>query len=231
MTRRFFKTLILTGFLMHIEQAPALAADKLYLQVNAVGIDSTGTIEPKYAFCVPAAKNHTSAGQNFNIGLRWSKGPEGTKSYAIIAVDPDVPVDFSTANKEGKVVSVKEPRRPFYHWVLLDIPADKTEISVGEDSSSTATKKVGQVAYGVRGINDYTTTTDIHGGYDGPCPPWNDELLHHYHFSVYALNADKLGGDGYVTGEKALQIITPHIIASGEVIGLYTQTPALIGKP
>src|SRR3546814_13406313 len=26
-------------------------------------------------------------------------------------------------------------------------------------------------------------------GYDGPCPPWNDERVHRYHFEVIAMHA------------------------------------------
>ena len=36
-------------------------------------------------------------------------------------------------------------------------------------------------------------------GYDGPCPPWNDDLLHHYHFRVYALDVPTLGLAGRFT--------------------------------
>ena len=54
-------------------------------------------------------------------------------------------------------------------------------------------------AVGVRGLNDYTKVTASNDamkgqyyGYDGPCPPWNDELVHHYHFTVYALSVKSL---------------------------------------
>ena len=29
-------------------------------------------------------------------------------------------------------------------------------------------------------------------GYDGPCPPWNDELVHRYVFTLYALDVPRL---------------------------------------
>ena len=35
------------------------------------------------------------------------------------------------------------------------------------------------------------TNNDMRGdyhGYDGPCPPWNDGILHHYVFTLYALD-------------------------------------------
>ena len=36
-------------------------------------------------------------------------------------------------------------------------------------------------------------------GYDGPCPPWNDELAHHYEFTVRALDVPTLGLTGAFT--------------------------------
>ena len=46
-----------------------------------------------------------------------------------------------------------------------------------------------------QGINDYTGwfagDKDMAGnyfGYDGPCPPWNDEIPHRYVFTLYALD-------------------------------------------
>ena len=28
-------------------------------------------------------------------------------------------------------------------------------------------------------------------GYDGPCPPWNDSIPHHYLFTLYALDIEQ----------------------------------------
>ena len=70
----------------------------------------------------------------------------------------------------------------------------------------------------------------IHGGYDGPCPPWNDERMHHYHFIVYALNVPTLGLTGAVDGKKAQAAMEGHILAQGEVVGTYTNNARLLGK-
>ena len=37
-------------------------------------------------------------------------------------------------------------------------------------------------------------------GYDGPCPPWNDALVHRYVFTLYALDVATLGLQGPFTG-------------------------------
>lgn len=195
------------------------------LSVTAQGINPQGFIEPKHAFCIPSSSDHQSPGENINIGLKWASGPSGTKSYAILAVDNDVPKDFSPANKEGQMIPASAERRPFYHWVLLDIPFSRTQIEAGLDSNSTDIKPIGATAYGVRGINDYSTESETRGGYDGPCPPWNDEKIHQYHFKVYALSADNLGGTGRLTGPQALELITPYILATGTAIGHYSMTP------
>ena len=36
-------------------------------------------------------------------------------------------------------------------------------------------------------------------GYDGPCPPWNDALVHRYVFTLYALDVATLGLQGPFT--------------------------------
>ena len=90
------------------------------------------------------------------------------------------------------------PRVDFFHWVLVDLPPDARPIERGEFSDGvTARGKPGPHApRGARqGINDYTGwfagDKDMAGnyfGYDGPCPPWNDALPHHYVFTLYALD-------------------------------------------
>jgi hypothetical protein len=63
-------------------------------------------------------------------------------------------------------------------------------------------------------------------GYDGPCPPWNDENIHHYHFTVYALNVDSLNLGTDFDGPAAMEAIEGKVLAQGEELGLYTQNPA-----
>lgn len=206
------------------------------LSITADGIDGNGYILPQHAFCVAAEEGHVKDGPNQNIGLHWSKGPKGTKSYAIVGVDVDVPTDFSNAGKEGKTIPASMKRQDFYHWVLVDIPAFATEIPANTDSRELSKngKSDRQMPYGLRGINSYAAymatnpeRKGVYAGYDGPCPPWNDERVHNYHFKVYALSTAKLPVKGDFGGKEVLKAIKKHTLASGEVVGKYTLNPDL----
>ena len=68
-------------------------------------------------------------------------------------------------------------------------------------------------------------------GYDGACPPWNDERVHHYHFQVFALDTEKPEGlKETFTGAQAEAAIVPHVLAKGEVVATYTLNAKLLGK-
>jgi phosphatidylethanolamine-binding protein (PEBP) family uncharacterized protein len=112
--------------------------------------------------------------------------------------DPDVPSKGDDVNKEGRKVPASLPRVDFFHWVLVDLPPTRRRSSAA--SSRTASPRAAsrdrtRLASARQGINDYTGwfagDKDMAGnyfGYDGPCPPWNDELPHHYVFTLYALD-------------------------------------------
>ena len=64
-------------------------------------------------------------------------------------------------------------------------------------------------------------------GYDGPCPPWNDQRVHRYVFTVYALDVDSLDVQGKFTGAEALSAIKNHVLGQASLTGTYTLNPAL----
>src|SRR5690554_2960212 len=191
-------------------------------------------IPARYAFGIPDAKNHMAFGENLSPEMSWSDVPEGTKSFVILVKDVDVPSVADDVNQEGKSIPVGLPRVDFYHWVLIDIPADITRIGEGEDSRGVTVggKKPGRASIGIRGVNNYTQffagnpdLEGIYGGYDGPCPPWNDERLHHYHFTVYALDVASLALDGEFQGPDVVKAMEGHILAEATVTGTYTLNP------
>ena len=82
---------------------------------------------------------------------------------------------------------------------------------------------------GVQGLNDYTgwfasdpAMKGDYAGYDGPCPPWNDERVHGYRFAIYALDVGTLGLSGPFTGHDVRKAMEGHVLGKAELIGLYT---------
>jgi len=216
--------------------APAAAQA---LKVSVDSIHSGQKIPDEYAFCNPATEGHVKPGADRSPRISWTKGPAGTKSYAIIVFDPDVPSIRTDMNQEGKTLPPTLPRVPFYHWVLVDIPPTVTSLAEGAESNGRISrgKPATPTKAGVRGVNDFTkafaANEQMKGqyfGYDGPCPPWNDEIVHHYHFTVYALNVPTLKLSGPFTGPDAIAAMEGHVLAKGEVVGVYAQNPAVMAK-
>ncbi|MCX7890882.1 MAG: YbhB/YbcL family Raf kinase inhibitor-like protein [Burkholderiales bacterium] len=207
------------------------------MQVTSTSFKDTQRIPARCAFCAPDPKTHATLSENRNPQLAWSGAPAGTRSFAIICHDPDVPSRPDDVNKEGRTVPASLPRVDFFHWVLVDVPATWTSIDEGAFSSGvTARGKPGPAGPdGTRqGINDYTAwfagDKDMGGdyyGYDGPCPPWNDERLHHYVFTVYALDVAKLALDGAFRGPDVRKAMEGHVLAAASITGTYTLNPAL----
>ncbi|MGA3370828.1 MAG: YbhB/YbcL family Raf kinase inhibitor-like protein [Terracidiphilus sp.] len=101
------------------------------------------------------------------------------------------------------------PGRTFVHWVLYDLSAAMRALPEG-------VPKQGQLPDGSRqGRNDFG---DI--GYGGPCPPGHTP--HHYHFTLYALDA-KLSLPAGATRAQVEAATQGHILASGDLVGVYQQ--------
>lgn len=207
------------------------------MKLTSQSIRDHQPIPGEFAFCIPNDKTHVCLGKNQNPQLSWSGAPSGTQSFAVICVDIDVPSVGDNVNIEGREVDHDLPRVDFYHWVLIDLPADRQSIEAGQFSSEvTPCGKAGPGApLGSRqGINDYTAwfagDADMRGdyyGYDGPCPPWNDQRVHRYVFSVYALDVAKLDLNGKFTGGEALAAMQGHILGQASITGTYTLNAAL----
>ncbi len=204
------------------------------MKVRIEGWKHGDRIPGKFAFGVPADEGHVALSDNMNPAIRWHDAPPATRSFALICHDPDVPSVGDDVNQEGKTVPASLPRVDFYHWVLVDIPADINGLLEGEDSTGVKPggKNPGNLSYGLSGINNYTDwfagDADMkgnYGGYDGPCPPWNDSIIHHYHFTVYSLDVDSLNLKLPFGGPEALAAMQGHILASGSYLGTYSLNP------
>jgi len=192
-------------------------------------------IPARYAFGKAHPKTHVQLSDNLNPHLAWAGVPKETKSFALICHDVDVPTRPDNVNKEGMTVPADLPRTDFYHWVLVDLPAERTAIDEGEFSRGVMVKgKPGpEGPQGTRhGLNNYTQwfegDADMRGsyfGYDGPGPPWNDELVHHYHFTVYALDVSRCPVEGRFTGPEVLKAIEAHVLDRAAIVGTYAIYP------
>ncbi|HWD88756.1 MAG TPA: YbhB/YbcL family Raf kinase inhibitor-like protein [Mucilaginibacter sp.] len=87
----------------------------------------------------------------------------------------------------------------FTHWVVWNLPTDG---NIAEDFKGAD-----------QGLNGARQS-----GYTGMCPPSG---IHHYHFMVYALDAN-LRLDKASTNKAALEsAMAGHILAQGDLVGLY----------
>ncbi len=207
------------------------------MKLSSSSFSDGQNIPGDYAFCTPDPAHHVCLGRNLNPQLSWSDAPAGTLSFVVICHDPDVPSKGDDVNQEGRTVPASLPRVDFFHWVLVDLPASLTALKEGEFSSSVTPRgKSGpQAAHGARqGINNYTDwfagDNDMRGdyyGYDGPCPPWNDEIVHRYVFTVFALDIDQLPLDGRFGGPEVRRAMQGHILAQASLTGTYTLNPQL----
>jgi Raf kinase inhibitor-like YbhB/YbcL family protein len=206
--------------------------------INIDSWNNGASIPARFAFGQPGKDNPFAPSDNLSPAIRWSNAPAGTKSFAIICHDPDVPSSGEDVNQKGKVVPADLPRVNFFHWVLVDISADLSGLKEGAASRGITPrgKEAGKTQYGVTGKNDFTgwfagdpDMEGIYGGYDGPCPPWNDSIVHHYHFEVFALDIETLGLQGAFTGQDALEAMKGHILASASHMGTYSMNPEIGG--
>jgi Raf kinase inhibitor-like YbhB/YbcL family protein len=207
------------------------------VKLESRSFNDGGVIPAEYAFCAPDARTHATLSKNRNPHLAWSNAPAGTKSFAIVCHDPDVPSRGDDVNQEGRVVPKSLARVDFFHWVLVDLPPAVSSIDAGQFASSVTPrgKRGHDAPLGARqGINDYTgwfaSDKEMSGdyyGYDGPCPPWNDEIAHRYVFTLYALDVPRLGVDGRFTGADVRRAVEGHVLAQASLTGRYALNPAV----
>jgi Raf kinase inhibitor-like YbhB/YbcL family protein len=204
------------------------------VKLESESFENGDRMPEEFAMGVPADEGHATFGENRNPHLKWSEAPAGTKSFALICHDPDVPSKPDDVNQEGRTVPADLPRVDFFHWVLVDIPAKQDEIAAGAHSAGVTPKgkSPGFTGEGTSGLNGYTDwfagDPDMGGewgGYDGPFPPWNDSIVHHYHFTVHALDTESLGLDEPFTGPQALEAMKGHVLDQASLVVTYSLNP------
>ena len=178
---------------------------------------------------------------NLNPHLAWRDLPSGAKSMVLICHDFDVPSRADDVNRSDREVPVDLPRVDFFHWVLIDLPPEPTVIAEGEYSRGFVPRgKPGAAAVnGARqGLNDYTgwfaddaERAGKYFGYDGPFPPFNDSLVHHYVFTLYAVSVPRLPVEGEFTGQDVRAALAGHVLGAATFSGTYTLNRRLLQAP
>ncbi len=199
----------------------------------------------QYAFCAidrddsgNVRSNHIRMAANHNPHFAWSDAPAGTQSFALICHDPDVPSRGDDVNQEGKLIPADLQRVDFFHWCLVDMPPNMVCVTPGAFSSGiTAGGKPGPecLVFMRHAINDYTgwfasdaAMAGDYFGYDGPCPPWNDSIVHHYIFTLYALDIAQLPLEGKFDGRAVREALAGHVLAQASMTGIYSLNPDCI---
>ena len=176
-------------------------------------------------------------GPNRNPHLRWDDAPAGTRSFALVLIDPDVPTVPEMVGKPGVEIPVEQPRCEYTHWAMADLPAEVREIAAGSCSDGVVPRGKQDPAgpAGSRqGLNDYTGwfagDDAMRGdwrGYDGPFPPPNDLRLHRYFFRLFALDAERLDLPARFTSADVLRAMHGHVLGEAALYAAYSLNPAV----
>jgi Raf kinase inhibitor-like YbhB/YbcL family protein len=193
-------------------------------------------IPERHALGRRSPTTHAEPSENRSPPLAWDAPPAETKSLVLICHDRDVPSRADDVNKEGREVPAELPRVDFFHLVLVDLPPVAGSFAEGALASGVTPhgKPPSAAPAGTRcGLNDYTgwfkgdpAMEGQYHGYDGPWPPWNDSIIHHYAFTLYATDLARCPVEGSFTGQQVRSAITGHVLGQAVLSGTYTINPA-----
>lgn len=124
--------------------------------------------------------------------------------YAFAGGNAIPPLDWSNApaqTKQFALIVDDSDAAGFVHWVLYNIPAAATSLAGGIPADA------------MEGTNSLPGL-----GYFGPDPP--PGKVHHYHFKLYALDAELVLAAG-LTKPQLLSKLTGHVLGMRELVGTY----------
>jgi Raf kinase inhibitor-like YbhB/YbcL family protein len=135
-----------------------------------------------------------AGGEDVSPQLSWSGFPEDTKSFAVTCYDPEAP----TASG-------------FWHWAVVDIPANVTELS--RDAGDEEGTGLPSGAFQLR--NDAGVRRHV-----GAAPP-PGHGRHHYYYVVHAVDVDSLGIDKDASPAFLGFNLFSHTLARAMIVAWY----------
>ncbi len=143
----------------------------------------------------------------------FSAGQPIPSIYSCRGRDISPPLAWTGAPSATKsfALILDDPDAPggiYVHWVIFNIPAASAALAEAVPARP-------KLADGTLQGNNSSGAA----GYKGPCPPSG---THHYHFKLYALDA-LLSLSSGATKAQLLQAMQGHILAQGELIGIFSK--------
>jgi Raf kinase inhibitor-like YbhB/YbcL family protein len=145
-------------------------------------------------------RDYSPDGRNVSPPLTWRGLPAGTRQLAVICQD------HGAGNPP-----------PWVHWIIYNIPAGATGLPEGIPFDASDPMPTG-LEGATQGANGWGLPM-----YRGPAPPGTS--LHHYHFAVFALDAE-LNLPAGLTRAELLDAIQGHVIGQGDMTPHYSRHPA-----
>jgi Raf kinase inhibitor-like YbhB/YbcL family protein len=194
----------MSGFVSLLASVAVMAAAHAAAQPASAKLTVTS---PAFKDGATMPADLTADGKNVSPAINWSGAPANTRQFAVILHDPDAPMAGG-----------------FTHWVIYKIPS--TAKGLPEAVPAGASVAGSGIAGAIQGATGFTAFARRGGpspepGYRGPAPP--PGAPHHYHFAVYAL--DDVDLQPGLDRNGLLKAIEGHILAQGEIVGLYQRMP------
>lgn len=199
----------------------ACAGDVQSDDASAMGSDDTPAsggpfvlTSPAFVESGPFPARFSADGDDVSPPLEWAGAPAGTRSLALILVDPDVPWGQEVPSYGEMPPPGTQPADHFIHWIVTDIPASRAMLPAGASPGNMP-----------EGLLQPSNSFGLFGGdpnqYGGPAPPPGTKA-HEYRFILYALDVPTLEG---VTAESDFAGVTSamagHVLATATLSGYF----------
>ena len=146
---------------------------------------------------------HTCDGEDLSPELHWSGAPAGTRSFVLIADDPDAPDPAA-------------PLRTWVHWVRYNIPADVDHLPEGAGNEPAPGEQRDA-------LNDSNEP-----GWSGPCPPIG---RHRYFFRLFAVDRSIHDLGSSARRADVEKVMEGHVLGTAVLMGTYASLARREARP